>query len=230
MDEAVHQDRVCVCAAQQPLYMFRKGHEQCCTQDRPDPEGSAAETPSISGHHASSSGHHASSSGHNASSSGHHASSSGHHASGSGSHASSSNDYTFGNQTAANSASSRAQLPAGHAAAMREFREHADNTNDIFLVAAQAIAHSLITAHTALASGKCTACLLPLVLSLWSLLISDDSLRLSMRCNQLHLAIFCQPKHAHTLLQTCKRMPGIFVATQRKMTGINLCLCGSCLG
>ena len=201
--------------------LVSKGHEQCCTQDRRDPEGPAAETSSSSGHHASGSGHHTSRSGH-------HASSSGHHASSSGSHASSSNEYATGNQTAASSSSIRAQLLAGHAAAMREFREHADNTNDIFLVAAQAIAHTLITANAALASGKCTACLLSLVLSLLSLLISDDSLRFIMS-NQLHLAV-CQPKHAHTLLQACKRMPGIFVATQRKMTGVNLCLCGSCLG
>ncbi len=109
---------------------------------------------------------------------------------------------------------------------MRDFREHADNTNDIFLVAAQAIAHSLITAYAALASGKRTCCLLPLVLSLLSLLISDDSLRFVMS-NQLHLAIVCQPKHAHTLLQPCKRMPGIVVATQRKMTGVMLHVCRS---
>lgn len=60
---------------------------------------------------------------------------------------------------------------------MREFREHADNTNDIFLIAAQAIAHSLITADAALASGKRTGCLLPLVLYHLSLRVSHDSLR-----------------------------------------------------
>ncbi|DBA82713.1 TPA: hypothetical protein ACH3X1_006947 [Trebouxia sp. C0004] len=92
-------------------------------------------------------------------------SSSGNHASGSGSYASSSNNYASGNQTAASSASNRAQLPAGHAAAVREFREHADNTNDIFLVAAQAIAHTLITAHAALASGG------PSNLSCWEALM-----------------------------------------------------------
>ncbi len=84
---------------------------------------------------------------------------------------------------AASSSSNRAQLPAGHDAAMREFREHADNTNDIFLVAAQAVAHSLITALAALASGKGTGCPLPLVLSILSLMVSHDSLRLIMRCN-----------------------------------------------
>ncbi|KAL0052681.1 hypothetical protein WJX82_005986 [Trebouxia sp. C0006] len=48
---------------------------------------------------------------------------------------------------------------------MREFREHADNTNDIFLVAAQAVAHSLITALAALASGG------PSNLSCWEALL-----------------------------------------------------------
>lgn len=139
--------RQVVCACTASFVQAAKAHDQCYTQDRPDPEGSAAEIPSSSGHRAS----------------------------GSGNHPSSSNDYASGNQTAASSSSNRARLPAGHAAAMREFREHADNTNDIFLVAAQAIAHSLITAHAALASGKCTGCLLPLVLSLLSLLILDDA-------------------------------------------------------
>ncbi len=75
---------------------------------------------------------------------------------------------------AASSASIKAQLPADHAAAMRDFRDHADNTNDIFLVAAQAIAHSLITANVALVSGKCIGCLWPLVISLFPLLGSTQ--------------------------------------------------------
>ena len=36
---------------------------------------------------------------------------------------------------------------------MLEFREHAENTNDIFLVAAQAIANTLIRAATAMPAG-----------------------------------------------------------------------------
>lgn len=37
---------------------------------------------------------------------------------------------------------------------MKVFREHADSTNDIFLVAAQAVANTLITARAALPSGQ----------------------------------------------------------------------------
>ena len=37
---------------------------------------------------------------------------------------------------------------------MKLFKEHAESTNDIFLVAAQAVANTLITARAALPSGK----------------------------------------------------------------------------
>ena len=36
---------------------------------------------------------------------------------------------------------------------MMQFRDHANNTNDIFLVAAQAIAHTLVKAAAALPAG-----------------------------------------------------------------------------
>lgn len=56
---------------------------------------------------------------------------------------------------AASSSANGGHAPSGHAAAMRQFREHADNTNDIFLVAAQAIANTLIRADAVLSPGEC---------------------------------------------------------------------------
>ena len=94
------------------------------------------------------------------------------HASGSGSHSTSTSNDASGHQAAASSSSNGGQACDGHAAAMQAFREHADNTNDIFLVAAQVVANSLIRARAVLASGKHTY---PPLLYCPSLLVGTDN-------------------------------------------------------
>lgn len=58
-----------------------------------------------------------------------------------------------GSATASSSVSGD-EASGSRAAAMRQFLEHADNTNDIFIVAAQVIANTLVRARAALSAGK----------------------------------------------------------------------------
>ena len=55
--------------------------------------------------------------------------------------------------SAQGSSASHQQPSSAHAEALKQFREHADNTNDIFRVAAQAVAHTLLRARAALPAG-----------------------------------------------------------------------------
>ena len=54
---------------------------------------------------------------------------------------------------AASSSAEESRSSGSHAQEVQAFREHADGTNDIFLVAAQAVAHTLLRARAAV-SGE----------------------------------------------------------------------------